>query len=191
MTKDIQRSRSSEIDFICRQEAARRERNQARDRPEAELAALAAASGVHERKALEQLHAVGARAESVAALALAALVEVAWADGAVAAREHDEIRAAARAEGLSPAASTLLDVWLEAPPDPRLLAAWESYLAASSQIERREELRDRLRARALDVARAHGGIFGIGRVSSRESLVLARVERAFYRLQPTVGAAPA
>jgi len=193
MIKGVERSTSSETDFIRRQEAERLERARGRRNQEPELEGLAAAAGVGDPAALERLHAVGVRAESVGALALAPLVEVAWADGAVAARERDEIRAAARAEGLSPAASVLLEVWLEAPPDPRLLSAWESYLtasAAATPAERRHELCDRLHARALGVARAAGGVLGVGRVSNRESLVLARVERVFYKLRMAASAAP-
>ena len=159
---------------------------------EAEIGALAAASPLKDAAALAQLHAVGVRAESAGALALAPLVAVAWADGAIAVREREAIREAALAEGLSPAARALLEVWLEAPPDPRLLAAWESDLAASvagAPAERHHELRERLRARALAVARAAGGFLGIGRVSNGESLVLARIERAFYQLR-TAGTAP-
>jgi len=106
VTRDIHRSRRFEIDFIRRQKAARRERIGGRDSHEAELEALAAASGVRDRAALEQLHAVGVRADSVAALALAPLIEAAWADGAVAGRERDETRAAAHAEGERVVANT-------------------------------------------------------------------------------------
>lgn len=190
MDHGTERSRSGESEFIRRQEAARLERARGRRAHEAERHALAAASGVREAEALERLLAVGVRPESVDALALAPLVAVAWADGAIAARERDEIRAAARAEDLSPAASVLLDVWLEAPPDPRLLGAWESYLAAKSAgapAEGHHALRDRLRARALGVARAAGGILGVGRVSNGESQVLARIERAFYQLREPAG----
>jgi hypothetical protein len=190
MTDGIERSGSSESESIRQREAERRERARGRIGHEAELEGLAAASGVRDRGALDALHAVGVRPESLGALGLAPLIEVAWADGAVAPRERDEILAAARADGLCPDACTLLDEWLEAPPDPRLLSAWESYVAVAPAGQR-EELRDRLRARGLDVARADGGILGIGRISNHESLVLARVERAFYKLRTTASAAPA
>ena len=159
---------------------------------EAGIGAPDAASAQKDASALEQLRAIGVCAESMDALALAPLVAVAWADGAIAVREREAIREAARAEGLSPAARALLEVWLEAPPDPRLLSVWESHLAASvagAPAERRHELRERLRSRALGVARAAGGFLGIGRVSNGESLVLARIERAFYQLR-TAGTAP-
>jgi uncharacterized membrane protein YkoI len=63
--------------------------------------ALAAASGITDAAVLEQLAAVDLSSETMAALALVPLVEVAWADGTLDAKEHSALLAAAEDAGLS------------------------------------------------------------------------------------------
>ena len=48
---------------------------------------------------------------------------------------------------------------------------------------------DKVSGRAIYAIMSFGGFLGIGRVSNGESLVLARIERAFYQLR-TAGTAP-
>jgi uncharacterized membrane protein YkoI len=63
--------------------------------------ALAAASGITDAAVLEQLAAVDLSSETMAALALVPLVEVAWADGTLDAKERSALLAAAEDAGLS------------------------------------------------------------------------------------------
>jgi uncharacterized membrane protein YkoI len=63
--------------------------------------ALAAASGITDAAVLAQLAAVDLNSETMAALALVPLVEVAWADGTLDAKERSALLAAAEDAGLS------------------------------------------------------------------------------------------
>ena len=98
-------------------------------------AALSESSGLTNRDLLELLLALEIDSETLAALTLIPLVEVAWADGSIAQQERDAILAAADSVGITPESESylLLDHWLKKAPPDRLLEAWESYVAALSE----------------------------------------------------------
>jgi len=153
-------------------------------RREAELDALAGAIAVTDPLALSRLHAAGVRAESAAALAMVPFVEVAWADGRVAPPERSAVTSLAEALRLPVPALRLLERWLAEAPDHRLFTVWERHLVAEVSRDEGEDadrLERRLYAQARTVALAAGGRFGVGRICSRESLVLRRIERACQR----------
>ncbi len=146
--------------------------------------ALAAASGIHEPAVLDTLAEHGLSPETVAALGLVPLVEVAWADRVVHEDEHAAVLRAAEESGVEPdsPARTLLDEWLSEKPPAALLAAWTAYveeLSATLDPVERDTLRDDLLARARHVAEAAGGFLGVRKVSSAEKEMLAKLERAF------------
>ena len=144
--------------------------------------ALAKASGIADPAVLDQLLKLGVHAETVAALAVAPLVEVAWADGSLDTKERRTIVERAGVPKGS-AAEALLQAWLERRPDPKLLTAWtEMVKAMSAQLgrEEAERLKTSLLERARAVAAASGGIFGVGsKVSQSEEEMLAKLEAAF------------
>jgi hypothetical protein len=134
---------------------------------------------------LEQLAAVDLSSETLAALSLVPLVEVAWADGRLDAKERSALLAAAERAGLSKdsASYQLLEEWFRERPSPKLLAAWKAYVAALSQtlnIRAQDALKQDLLGRARLVAEAAGGFLGLGkRISSAEQAVLTELEQAF------------
>jgi hypothetical protein len=113
------------------------------------------------------------------------LVEVAWADGKMDAKEKAAILQGAEAEGVAPGseAFALLEDWLENRPPPRLLAAWRDYIGALCDAmlpEDRKELKREVLARAHAVAEAAGGFLGLGdKVSPEEKQVYGILETAF------------
>jgi hypothetical protein len=147
--------------------------------------ALAAASGITDAAVLAQLAAVGLSSETVAALSLVPLVEVAWADGRLDDKERGALLAAAEHAGLSKdsASYQLLEEWSRQRPSPRLLAAWKAYVAALSRmldVQATQALKQDLLGRAREVAEAAGGFLGLGkRISSAEQAVLTELEQAF------------
>jgi hypothetical protein len=147
--------------------------------------ALAAASGITDAAVLAQLAAVDLSSETMAALALVPLVEVAWADGALDAKERSALLAAAEHAGLSndSASYQLLEQWLREQPSPKLLAAWKAYVAGLSRTldgHAKAALKQDLLGRARVIAEAAGGILGLGkRISSAEQAVLTELEQAF------------
>jgi hypothetical protein len=154
---------------------------------EAEKETLSAASGITDEAVLDQLISLGIGPETLAALSLVPLAEVAWADGAIHAKERSAILLAAEEAGLDKGTEghQLLEAWLEQQPDQNLLAAWRSYVSAISKTldsEAKKRLKDALVGRARSVAEAAGGFLSSGlgkKVSSAEQAMLAELEQAF------------
>lgn len=146
--------------------------------------ALAAASGIQDEGVLDTLASHGLSAETVAALGLVPLVEVAWADGTVQQKEHQAVLEAAEEAGVAAGspARELLDDWLDERPPAALLAAWESYVAALAEALEpadREALRHDLIRRATRVAEAAGGILGMKKISAAEQRMIEEMDQAF------------
>jgi len=145
---------------------------------------LAAASGIHDAAVLDTFAELGLSAETVAAVGLVPLVEVAWADRTIHDKEHAAVLEAAEESGIEPdsPARALLDEWLGAKPPATLFTAWKDYvesLDAALEPGERESLRDELMGRARHIAEAAGGFLGVNKVSAAEKAVLEELERAF------------
>jgi hypothetical protein len=145
---------------------------------------LVAASGIRSETLIDELVAIGLDGESLAALGLVPLLQVAWADGKVQQREHDALLEAAKKSGVAPGTTgyELLLSWIDREPDDKLFAAWKEYVRAlrgamSEQALR--ALRDEVLARAKSVARSAGGILGVGSVWGSEKDVIRELEEAF------------
>jgi hypothetical protein len=179
-----ERKKALEEQFFARQEKELRERVRREAEARARREALAEASGIHDEAVLDRLAALDLDGETVAALSLVPLVEVAWADRALHEKERDAVLRAARESGVAPdsAAWVLLESWLETRPSGELLTAWEEYveaLVAGLDEEERRALRHELLDRARTVAESAGGFLGVGKVSDAETAMLARLEKAF------------
>ncbi len=148
-------------------------------------AELGAASGIHDEAVLDKLVELGINAETLTAMTIVPLVEVAWADGEVDEKERAAIQKAADAQGLTPdsPSGTMLADWLDHRPPPRLLAAWREYvgvLCEEMEPDQRKALKRDVLSRARDVAEAAGGFLGIGnKVSREEEQVYKVLETAF------------
>ncbi len=146
--------------------------------------ALGELTGIQNVEVLGSLNELGVSGETMAALGLAPLVEVAWADGRIDSEEKDAVLTAAHASGIKPGSApyTLLLEWLDSQPGPELRQGWKEYiadLATSMDAESMETLRTSLVGRAEAVAQAAGGILGIQAISTLEREVLADLESAF------------
>lgn len=147
---------------------------------------LRKASGMTDETVLDQLVALGLKANTIAALSLVPLVQVAWADGEIQDNERTAILQGAHGKGLEEGTDgyELLQTWLKKAPGPDLFSAWEAYikaLAAQLNDEQNRLLRNQIVGFAKMVAAAAGGILGFGKVSSSEEAVLTRIEAAFDR----------
>jgi len=150
----------------------------------AAIEALARTSGMDDPELLGRLVDLGIDARSWTALSLVPLVEVAWADGSIDAKERAAILTAASEHGLHRSAPghVLLENYLRNRPEASLFASWGGYmteLAAQLTPEERAELRTQIIDRARKIAASAGGILGIGAVSDAEKRVLAALERPF------------
>jgi hypothetical protein len=149
---------------------------------------LAAELGTEDAAALDALIAVGIDRGNLPAVEWIPMVLVAWADGVVQAGEREAILRATSGDGIAlehPAHGLLLS-WLEVPPTPKLLGAWQAYLTAIARRENAGSLRAReawVRARAREVAEAEGGWLGFAKVSSEEGGMMLELARAFRTAQ--------
>lgn len=144
------------------------------------------ASGMTDDAVLDQLVALGLRGNTIAALSLVPLIQVAWADGEIQDNERTAILQGAHGKGLEEGSDgyELLQRWLERQPGDELFAAWEAYIKAlASQLndEQNRLLKNQIVGFAKLVAAAAGGILGFGKVSASEEKVLHRIEGAFHR----------
>jgi hypothetical protein len=145
---------------------------------------LAAATGVADQIVIQELADLGAP-QFLAVLGLFPLVEVAWCDGQVAAKEREAILAAAADMGLpvdSPS-HKLLDRWLETRPAENALSLWSEYVQAVGATLKPEtvaKLKRGVMGRAKKIAQAAGGILGMGnKISATEQACLDRLAKAF------------
>ena len=145
---------------------------------------LRKASGMSDDAVLDKLVALGLRSNTIAALSLVPLIQVAWADGKIQDNERTAILQGAHGKGLEQGSDgyELLQTWLKQKPPIELVEAWEAYIKAlASQLndEQNRLLKNQIVGFAKMVAAAAGGFLGIGRVSASEEKVLARIEAAF------------
>ena len=152
---------------------------------EARSQALADALGVKNPAILEPLFALGLRDENVAALMMAPLVVLAWADQTL---DNDERRMLLEAEtclGIERKsdADRLLNAWLDDKPEKTLLDAWSAYIAELRLIipaADYNELREHIRFYAGAIATAiEKSFLRSGGPTRRERAILARIEEAF------------
>jgi hypothetical protein len=145
---------------------------------------LKAASGVDDEALLGELVELGISSETLAALGLVPLVQVAWADGRMDAAESAAILEGAAAVGAEPGSPSyaLLEGWLAEEPGSEMLSAWSQYVAGLGAVCSKGSM-DALKAvtlrRAERVAEAAGGVLGVHRVSGSEREVLSQIAEAF------------
>jgi len=179
------RRRALEEAFFAKQDAELVRHLRKDGEPDLRLESLSAASGITDRSLLERLVALGLDGGALAALSLAPLVAVAWADGAIDAPERAALLSAAASSGLDRegAGYKLLTGWLSTPPPAQLVETWAEYIRATSAglgEEGRLALRLSLLGRARRVAEAAGGFLGLpSKASPAEEAMLERLERAF------------
>ncbi len=141
--------------------------------------------GIEDPAVLDRLLRLGLSTETVAALSLMPLIEVAWADGRVDKKERAAVLAAAEQYGLEPGdvSHLLLEGRLSERPGSDLLDTWKTYVRMLTRALDRDTLttlRGDLMARARQVAEASGGRLGLGsKISSRELAKLDELEQAF------------
>ena len=150
---------------------------QLRDREvkEEEKALLEQVSGIHDLEVLEELVDLGITARTLTALSLVPLILVAWGDGRIQTEERRAIDRALSDQGVEGAAHELVVQWLKEAPGPQLRAAWEAAtraLLAKMEPGHRKRFAEELLERTRAVARAAGGLLGLGAICSKERELL-------------------
>ena len=175
------RKKALEEEYFRKQEKELIEKLKQRAKAEAERKGLAEAAGVSNEQILASFREMGFDRETVALLHFIPLLEVAWSDEAVSAKERAGILEMARARGItegSPAHGKLLG-WLANRPDSvlfeRARTVMHDVLAFMTEDKRQVAARD-LVAACEEIAAASGGIFGLGsKMSAEERAAIERV----------------
>jgi len=182
MTDLQDRGKALEERFFAKQDRELIEQAKAERTESEEMESLAEVTRNSDPALQTAVMAAGVSADSAAALSLAPLVIVAWADGEVQELERKAILDAARESGVtSDHAQELIASWLAHRPTPDLIEAWESCtadLAARLDPEERKKLSEQIMDNAKKVASASGGVLGFGKTSSDEKVALDRLEAA-------------
>jgi len=155
---------------------------------ETHIKELMAATGIHDEDLFEHLLEAGIDASNVAALALTPLVYVAWADGSVSASERQAVISAALKHGIngSSLAYKLLEHWLHERPGRELWDLWKQYARDFYQAlppTTAEKMQARFMEQAHEVAKASGGMLGIGKICDAERHVLDQIAAVFPKEQ--------
>ena len=145
---------------------------------------LSELTGITDADVLDQLESLGVTSQTVAALGLVPLIEVAWADGRIADEEKAAIVKAAEKAGITPESPSgqLLKSWLDAKPGPELRDGWKQYvggLKSSLNDASLRAIKAGVIGRATEVAKAAGGLLGIGAMAPLEKNAIRDLESAF------------
>ncbi len=180
------RAKALEDQFFEKENAKKLEAMRAKESEKASREELRKASGMTDDAVLDKLIALGLKTNTIAALSLVPLIEVAWADGEIQDNERNAILQGAHGKGLEAGSDgyDLLQNWLKRKPSTELFDAWQSYIKAlTGQLndEQNKLLKNQIVGFAKMVAASAGGFLGIGKVSAAEEKALARIEAAFAR----------
>lgn len=179
------RGKGLEDEFFRREDQRLLARLRELQEAETNREALSKASGITTPEVLDRLLQLGIQPQTLAALSIVPLIEVAWADGALDTKERRAVLEHAGAAGITSGspAYALLEAWLERRPDQQLLDAWGDLVRALREqigAEEAARLKAEIVERARVVARASGGVLGLGsKVSRAEAAMLASLEHPF------------
>lgn len=138
-------------------------------------------TGITDGEVAAKIASLKVSPETLAAFCLVPLVAVAWASDDVDADERYVIDQAAKSAGLDQHCLDLLTSWLNKRPGSELFDTWCSYakaLTASMDESHRVSLRDHIVGQATAVAKASGGVLGIGAISASEKATLDKIKAA-------------
>lgn len=147
--------------------------------------ALGRATGIDDPDLLARLAELGIRPETLAALTLIPLIETAWADGVMHAKERGAVLRGAASSGIAPESASyrLLELWTIERPAREIAAIWREFIAAiakSLSVRERAALRAKVIGRAWAVASAAGGFLdATPNVSAEEHATLDALDSAF------------
>ena len=185
-----ERERLLEEEYFRRKEKEVIDKMRQRAAAEDERRRLGEQAGVADEEVLQDLQELGYKPETVMLLHLVPLIQTAWAEGNVSARERDLIVSAARSRGIAPgsAADQQLNQWLTDRPSAeffeRALRVIRAILEARSPDARAASERNLL-SLCTAIATASGGIVGFGAVSEAERQILAHISEVLEKGRKT------
>ena len=184
------RRRASEEEYFRKRDQQLMERLRKRAEGATARDRLSQRVGVADEELLQRLESLGFSDETVSLLHIVPLVHVAWADGGVSPSASRRVMDASREHGIEEQseAGRQLREWLERRPSDAL---FDAALQAIRTVLQQQSVTDRDRytrtvlEQCTDVAAAAGGVFGFGKISSRERAILDRIRHVLeYPPQP-------
>ena len=144
---------------------------------------LALVSGINDSALLQELADMGVNAESFAAVLMSPMVLVAWADQHVDDAERVAILAQIQANGITEDSIpyVLIEHWLHRRPPHDLAHVWQqctTALMGRLTSHGKQTLAEKLMHQVRLVARASGGVMGLGAISGQEKLLIQKLEAA-------------
>jgi len=177
--------KSLEDAFFHQQDSVLIQRHREELRRQRSAKEISDSSGITNTAVLAKLVEMGITSELATSLSIIPLVEVAWADGNVDAKEREAVLAGAAKCGLAKGRLDyeMLESWLARRPPAELREAWAHYIKGLCELlseSERAELKKDLLKRARAVAEASGGFLGItSGISASEKKVLENLESSF------------
>jgi len=175
-----ERQRGLETEYFRKKEQELIERMRRRTALAEDREQMAEATGVADYEALEALQELGYTAMTIRLMPIVPLVQVAWAEGGVTAKERKLLLEIAEARGITsgtPAYDQLLG-WLEQEPPEEF---YENTLRGLRILlhaipdDLREASRESLVEYCTQIAEVSGGILGFGKVAPDERELIARI----------------
>jgi hypothetical protein len=144
-------------------------------------------TGVEDQILVDELVRQGITAEGLVAMRMIPLVLVAWADREVTEQERKTVLDHAHEMGIqeNEVPHMLLEHWLSIRPSPELGDAWRRYtldLMEKMNPSDRESYVRELKREMTAVAKASGGILGIGKISHSEHTLINMMVEAVESL---------
>jgi len=145
---------------------------------------IAHVSGIVDQSILLDLVKAGVRAESLLAMRLIPMVEVAWCDGVVAPQERAAVLNAAASLDIHPGSApyAVLEQWLQQRPEASVITAWKEYvreLAKQLPKETVAKMRQHMVDRCTRIAAAAGGFLGLAAISKHEQAEIDEFAKAW------------
>ncbi len=174
------REQALENEYFRRRDRELIDRLHEQGRKERERQGLEEQLNAHDPEFLDALQAEGVTPDNLALLHLAPLIEVAWAEGDVTARERELVLALALRRGIEPDGPLYRQLagWLDRHPGQAFFdtatKAIRKMLALHDQRTREVEEKDLL-AWSTRIAEATGGILGMMPISREERECLRRI----------------
>ncbi len=175
-----ERGRSLEEEYFHRKEREVIDKMRVRAAAEEQRRRLGEKAGVADEEVLNDLQALGYTPETVMMLYLVPLIQTAWAEGGVSAKERELIVKAARSRGITEGTpcDQQLNLWLATRPSDEMfeksLRAIRTILQAQPDSAREASEKDLL-SLATAIAAASGGIVGFRAVSAEEQQILKHI----------------
>jgi hypothetical protein len=171
-----QRGRALEDEYFWKKDRELLEKIRQANAAEQSRQELGRKAGIQDPALVQELHDLGFTPETVSLLPLVPIIQMAWAEGGVTSAERDLILRVARSRGITAgsAADRQLTEWLTDGPSGAVFSGARRLIRAMLDSGSATDTDDLVKY-CEEIARASGGVFGIGRVSSEERTLLASI----------------